>query len=453
MHRLSHLLSKNSLTAVVAVSAAAALLQPSSSAGTFRSAGGSHEKQAPMYALPAGSKSRCSLLTASSRHRRCPSDKMSPFGFIFGHATCAPPSISATGSSTNPTSTTPGSPETLGSGTNYTKSNFGLDLDEQNNKYFRIYTADGVPSSVSEMLATMMDSDLVLLGECHDDPVAHELERLLFILAHRNKSGSQDGKGRRVVLSLEMLESDVQHVVDEYLSDTIRPQDFLMDIRPWNNFSKDYGPIVEYCKKHGLPIIAANAPRRYVSLIGRVGPGGLPQTAASFLPPLPLPQPSGQYVAHVLGWIREEEAEALRKQKAVSQSSSSASTPAYHSTSPSSSSQSSQSSSSAPSHFLSSSGGTTSMIATSREASPSLTPTFIPAGGTGTGAAADDYEEAACPYIGLKSEDSLLWPLVLWDATMAYRLLPALQDNALVIHICGSFHCEKHLGILAERVS
>ena len=43
----------------------------------------------------------------------------------------------------------------------------------------------------------------------------------------------------------------------------------VQDARPWPNYDSDYRPMVQVAKNEGLPVICANAPRRYVSLAGR----------------------------------------------------------------------------------------------------------------------------------------------------------------------------------------
>ena len=64
--------------------------------------------------------------------------------------------------------------------------------------------------------------------------------------------------------------------------------------------------MVELAKEAGLPVCAANAPRRHVSAIGRSGEAEftrawklLPSISRAFadLPPLPLPAPSRAYMA------------------------------------------------------------------------------------------------------------------------------------------------------------
>jgi uncharacterized iron-regulated protein len=113
------------------------------------------------------------------------------------------------------------------------------------------------------MLAEVATEDFVFLGEQHDDPGTHRLER-----------AALEGIGRRrakVVLSLEMFERDVQPKLDDYLAGKIDEAEFLKTARPWPRYATDYRPLVEFAKAKGWPVIAANVPRRLASLVGRKG--------------------------------------------------------------------------------------------------------------------------------------------------------------------------------------
>merc|ERR1711920_757515 len=102
-----------------------------------------------------------------------------------------------------------------------------------------------------------------------------------------------------------MFEQDVQHVLDEYvLKRALREQDLLQDSRPWGNYESDYRPLVELCREHGIPVVGANAPRRYVSLVARAGGAGLQSLlqdgnrcnrSLPSMPTLPLPLASAAY--------------------------------------------------------------------------------------------------------------------------------------------------------------
>lgn len=144
--------------------------------------------------------------------------------------------------------------------------------------------AGGVAVPFEQMVQNLGAADVVFVGENHDDKRAHALElQILEGLYHQNP---------RLALSLEMFERDVQGVLDEYLQDDITEPQFLAASRPWNNYKEDYRPLVEFCKAHRLPVIAANAPRRYVNIVSRKGQEALlrlPRPSRAYLAPLPYP--------------------------------------------------------------------------------------------------------------------------------------------------------------------
>jgi len=145
---------------------------------------------------------------------------------------------------------------------------------------YRVYTDAGAPATLDDLVAAMAEADVVILGEQHDDSTTHALQLRLFQAA--------DALDRPAVLSLEMFERDVQPVLDEYLAGMIRERDFLAAARPWGNYVTDYRPVVEYAREEGLPVLAANAPQRYVSRVSRLGPdslAGLSPAAQAVLPP------------------------------------------------------------------------------------------------------------------------------------------------------------------------
>lgn len=144
-----------------------------------------------------------------------------------------------------------------------------------------IYAGDA-PVTFTQMVQQLGEADVVFVGENHDDKRGHRLElQVLEALYVQNP---------RLALSLEMFERDVQGVVDEYLQDDITEAQFLASARPWKNYTEDYRPLVEFCKAHNLPVIAANAPRRYVNIVSRKGQEALlrlPRASRSYLAPLP----------------------------------------------------------------------------------------------------------------------------------------------------------------------
>jgi uncharacterized iron-regulated protein len=95
-----------------------------------------------------------------------------------------------------------------------------------------------------------------------------------------------------------MFERDVQGVVDEYLNGFIEERDLIASGRAWNNYQSDYRPLIEIAKEKHMPVIAANAPKRYLDIVSKKGQAGLlPLSAAAkqVLPPLPYAAASQAY--------------------------------------------------------------------------------------------------------------------------------------------------------------
>ncbi len=144
--------------------------------------------------------------------------------------------------------------------------------------HFRVYTGEGQVAQLDDIVARMGGVYVVFLGERHDDPTAHALQLSLLQAAQHEYRET-----RRVVLGMEMFESDVQPVLNEYLSGHIREIDFLKAARPWGNYETDYRPLVEFAKEYGVDVVGTNAPARYVSLARRRGLTALDSLMSSWL--------------------------------------------------------------------------------------------------------------------------------------------------------------------------
>jgi uncharacterized iron-regulated protein len=164
---------------------------------------------------------------------------------------------------------------------------------QANPEHYRIYDKQGNPATLAQILETVGKNDVVFLGEMHDDSVGHALQFEIFKAAVEKYSPN-----RKITLSLEMFERDVQMVVNEYLAGLISENHFMLSSRPWGNYKTDYRPLVELAKEKKFPVIAANAPRRYVNMVSRGGRERLnllSDEAKKFLPPLPYAPASEAY--------------------------------------------------------------------------------------------------------------------------------------------------------------
>ena len=128
----------------------------------------------------------------------------------------------------------------------------------------RVYkSADKKFSDFEAMLAEIARADVAFVGEQHNDPATHRIERAIL-----------EGLARRrgnVIVAMEMFERDAQSTLDEYLAGRLNEEDFLKVSRPWPNYPTDYRPLVEFARVHGWKVIASNAPRRIAIQISREG--------------------------------------------------------------------------------------------------------------------------------------------------------------------------------------
>ena len=144
--------------------------------------------------------------------------------------------------------------------------------------------------AIDKIVADMANADVLFFGEEHNDSAGHYLENKIFRALHAQYAD-------KVVLSLEMFETDGQLGLNEYLGGFIDETRFARDVRLWSNY-KDYRPMIEYAKQNKIRVIAANPPRRYVNLVSRRGMrslDSLSKDAKKFLPPLPYDTLSGRY--------------------------------------------------------------------------------------------------------------------------------------------------------------
>ena len=141
---------------------------------------------------------------------------------------------------------------------------------------YRLFDTNGNPVNMDEMISKVKSADVTFIGEIHTDTIAHNLEAMLL----------ERTWDKWLTLSLEMFETDVQYVLDEYMTGHINEEHFLKSARSWENYSSDYRELIEFSKEKGTSVIAANAPRRYVNMVRRMGKNSLlnlPEEGKRFL--------------------------------------------------------------------------------------------------------------------------------------------------------------------------
>jgi len=135
---------------------------------------------------------------------------------------------------------------------------------------------------ISQFADSIGDFDVLFFGESHNDSVAHYLEDTLYNILFKRYS--------KVALSMEALSTDHQVVLNDYLHGFVYEEKFKIDAVVWEPFYKGYAKLINDAKENGSPVIAANAPDRYVELVHERGMdalNGLDSESKKLLPPLP----------------------------------------------------------------------------------------------------------------------------------------------------------------------
>lgn len=135
----------------------------------------------------------------------------------------------------------------------------------QDKPAYILYNSKGKEVKYSKMVKDLAESDMVFFGEYHTNPISHWLQIELAKSLH-------EVKGDSLYFGAEMFENGNQLVLDEYLAGFYPEKKMLVEITQlWGNYHTDYKPLVEFAKENKLRFIATNIPRRYASMINKMG--------------------------------------------------------------------------------------------------------------------------------------------------------------------------------------
>ncbi len=157
---------------------------------------------------------------------------------------------------------------------------------------FKVYKSSNKNEiQLNDIVADVNTGEVLIFGELHDDSIGHLLEKKIYELLHQKHKA-------QTILTLEMFERDVQHILNEYLNGIISEKNFIKEARAWNNY-KDYKPLIEFAKENKLKVVAANSPARHTNLVTRKGLTELntldKTTKKNWIAPLPVDTLTGGY--------------------------------------------------------------------------------------------------------------------------------------------------------------
>ncbi len=158
---------------------------------------------------------------------------------------------------------------------------FGSLMAQQKPAYL-LYNSKGRKVSYEKMIKQLVENDVVLFGEYHNNAIAHWLQLSVTKDCYSKKD---------LVLGAEMFEQDNQNALNNYLNGNLSAKGFDSSARLWKNYPTDYAPLVNFAKDNKIVFAATNIPRKYASLVAKGGFGALDTLSAkekSWMAPLPI---------------------------------------------------------------------------------------------------------------------------------------------------------------------
>jgi uncharacterized iron-regulated protein len=167
-----------------------------------------------------------------------------------------------------------------------------IGLAQGMSKHYKVYDVKKQKTiNLDDIISDLANANVLFFGEEHNDSIGHYLEATLF----KKMAAAYPGK---TALTMEMFHTDVQPVINEYLSGLISEKNFIKEARAWNNY-KDYKPMIEEAKLNKLDVIGGNAAARYSNAVTRNGLevlNNFSTDSKKFIAPLPIDTATGRYL-------------------------------------------------------------------------------------------------------------------------------------------------------------
>lgn len=168
---------------------------------------------------------------------------------------------------------------------------FFLNSNAQNKPAYKIFSSDGTVIDYIDMKDSLLNSELILFGEMHNNPISHWLQLEVTQDIYNALYDTMKQDSSILVLGAEMIEADNQTQLNDYLMDSITYKGLDTLARLWGNYKTDYAPLVDFAKDNGLNFIGTNIPRRYAKVVYRksfTGLDTLSDLEKSWIAPLPI---------------------------------------------------------------------------------------------------------------------------------------------------------------------
>lgn len=126
-----------------------------------------------------------------------------------------------------------------------------------------IFDKEGKEVGFEQMAEATSSAEVVFFGELHNNSIGHWLQLQVMKNMHKGE--------KEMVLAGEFFERDDQLNIDEWFAGKMTDKTFEAEAKLWNNYLRDYKPLMLLAKENDIPFVASNIPRKYASLVSREG--------------------------------------------------------------------------------------------------------------------------------------------------------------------------------------
>ena len=130
---------------------------------------------------------------------------------------------------------------------------------------------------INQMVEELENAPLIFIGELHDEPEHHELQKLVL-------RGIQT-TGKPMAIGLEMFNAESQPELDAWVEGRLDNERFIaLYNKNWREPLGLYAGVFQYARDHRIPLVGLNVPRGIIQEVKQSGMQALPEELRNTLP-------------------------------------------------------------------------------------------------------------------------------------------------------------------------
>jgi uncharacterized iron-regulated protein len=121
-------------------------------------------------------------------------------------------------------------------------------------------------NTLDHLIAEVAQRDIIYIGEFHDVFSHHAVQLDIIRGVH--------GQSEKMAIGMEMFQRPFQKTLDDYIAGRIEEREFLRETEYFKRWRFDYNlykPILDYARRHAIPVVALNMEREIIDQVSDDG--------------------------------------------------------------------------------------------------------------------------------------------------------------------------------------